>query len=124
MESAINFIAALIWYLRQHEGGIYCTLPHVIELSKLPYETLFALLNEDEEISSLVGPFIQAYASESKEMLEGQLAGARIPLARLSSPDLYYVLTGKDFTLDINNPAAPKIFCLGGDPSRAEALAR
>ena len=123
VESAVNFIAALIWYLREYKEGIYCTLPHVIELSKLSYDKLFTLLGEEPAISSLIDPFLKAFASETKEMLEGQLAGAKMPLARLSSPDIYYILTGKDFSLDINDPAAPKIFCLGGDPTRAEALA-
>ena len=123
VESAVNFIAALIWYLREYQEGIYCTLPHVIELSKQPYDKLFALLEEEPSVSSLIDPFVKAYTSESREMLDGQLAGAKMPLARLSSPDLYYVLTGNDFSLDINDPAAPKIFCLGGDPSRAETLA-
>lgn len=123
VESAVNFIAALIWYLREYKKGIFCTLPHVIELSKQPYEKLFVLLQAEPAVSALVDPFVKAYASATKEMLEGQIAGAKLPLARLSSPDLYYILTGNDFSLQINDPAAPKVFCLGGDPTRAEALA-
>jgi hypothetical protein len=38
------------------------------------------------------------------EQLEGQIASAKVPIARLSSPQLYYVLSGNDLTLDINNP--------------------
>ena len=56
------------------------------------------------------------------EMLDGQLASAKIPLGRLASPDLYYVLTGDDLDLDVNNPVSPKILCLGGEPSRQDAL--
>jgi len=123
IESPVNFMAALIWYLRKYQGGIYCTLPHVIELSKIPYKKLFTLLGSEPEIATLIDPFIQAYENKTMEMLDGQVAGAKIPLGRLSSPDLYYILSGNDFTLDINNPAAPKIFCLGGNPSRIEALA-
>jgi len=123
VESPINFVAALIWYLRKYEGGKYCTLPHVIELSKVPYDRLFPLLTAEPEIATLVDPFIQAYNNKTMEMLDGQVAGAKIPLGRLSSPEIYYVLTGNDFTLDINNPSAPKIFCLGGDPARVDALA-
>jgi type IV secretory pathway TraG/TraD family ATPase VirD4 len=113
----------LIWYLRNYQDGEYCTLPHVIELSKIPYEKLFTLLGAEPQIATLIDPFIQAFENKTMEMLDGQVAGAKIPLGRLSSPDLYYILSGNDFTLDINDPAAPKIFCLGGDPSRIEALA-
>jgi hypothetical protein len=34
------------------------------------------------------------------------------------SPQLYWVMTGNDFTLDINNPAEPKILCVGNNPDR------
>jgi len=123
VESPVNFVAALIWFLRCYQGGIYCTLPHVIELAKTPYDRLFPLLASNPRIATLVDPFVQAYNNKTLEMLDGQVAGAKVPLGRLSSPELYYVLTGNDFSLDINDPAAPKIFCLGGDPSRGDALA-
>lgn len=34
------------------------------------------------------------------------------------SPQLYWVMTGDDFTLDINNPNEPKILCVGNNPDR------
>ncbi|MES1159983.1 MAG: TraM recognition domain-containing protein, partial [Bacteroidota bacterium] len=88
-----------------------------------PYDQLFTMLNTEPEIETLIAPFIDAYKNKSMEMLDGQLASAKIPLGRLASPDLYYVLTGDDCSLDINNPMAPKILCLGVDPPRQEALA-
>jgi len=123
VESAINFLAALIWYLRKFEEGRYCTLPHVIELAQASYNELFSVLSLEPEVKVLITPFIETYKNGTLKMLDGQIAGARIPLGRLASPDVYYILTGDDFTPDINNPAAPKIFCLGGDVSRQEALA-
>ncbi|TCS84758.1 TraM-binding TraD/TraG-like protein [Anseongella ginsenosidimutans] len=53
-------------------------------------------------------------------MLEGQLVAGKIAMAHLSSPNLYYVLSGLDFTLDINNPEAPKIFCIGNNPMKLQ----
>lgn len=123
VESARNFLGAVIWFLRKYQGGRYCTLPHAIELAQVPYESLFPILEEEPEIQSLIRPFIEAYSNKSFEMLDSQIASARIPLSRLSSPDLYYVLTGNDLSLEINDPAAPKILCLGGDARRQEALA-
>jgi YWFCY protein/TraM recognition site of TraD and TraG len=123
VESPINYLAAIIWFLRKFQGGIYCTLPHVIELAQAPYEKLFTVLNTEPEINTLISPFIEAFRNKSMEMLDGQTASARIPLGRLASPDLYYVLSGNDCTLDINDPAAPRILCMGGDPPRQEALA-
>ncbi len=54
------------------------------------------------------------------EQLEGQVASAKIGMARLSSPQLYYVLSGNDFTLDINNPEEPKVVCMGNNPQKQQ----
>lgn len=120
VESAINFLTAIIWFLRKYRDGLYCTLPHVIELMQTPYEQLFSILRTEPEIEFLVNPFISAYLENVMPQLEGQTAGAKISLARLSSPQLYYVLSGNDFSLDINNPSAPRIVCMGNNPRKQE----
>ncbi|WP_293743720.1 conjugal transfer protein MobC [uncultured Pedobacter sp.] len=120
VESPINFLTSVIWYLRKYEGGKFCTLPHVIELMQADYDKLFAVLKEEEEIKVLVNPFISAYQNKAMAQLEGQIASAKIGLARLSSPQLYYVLSGNDFTLDINNPESPKIVCVGNNPQKQQ----
>ena len=48
----------------------------------------------------------------------GQIASAKIPLSRMISPALYWVMTGDDFSLDINNPKEPKILVVGNNPDR------
>ena len=120
IESAINFVTTVIWFLRQHEGGKYCTLPHVIELMTCEYDSLFSILNSEPTLSSYLTPFTNAWRNGALEQLEGQIASAKIGLARLASPQLYYVLSGNDFTLDINNPNDPKILCLGNNPLRIQ----
>jgi len=120
VESNINFITALIWYLRKYEDGKYCTLPHVIELMQVDYDRLFAILQEEDEIRALINPFIMAFNNNAKAQLEGQIGGAKIGLVRLASPQLYYVLAGNDFTLDINNPDAPKIVSVGNNPQKLQ----
>nr|WP_068889536.1 conjugal transfer protein MobC [Pedobacter panaciterrae] len=120
VESAVNFVTAVIWYLRRYEDGRYCTLPHVIELIQVDYERLFAVLQEQKEIEALISPFVSALLRKAAPQLEGQIASAKIGLARLASPTLYYVLTGNDFTLDINNPQEPKIICVGNNPQKLQ----
>lgn len=120
VESPINFVTALIWFLKKYEDGKYCTLPHVIELSLVDYKDLFAVLISEPEIEVLINPFISAWKNEAYEQLEGQIASAKISLARLSSPQLYYVLSGNDFSLDINNPDNPKIVCLANNPQKSQ----
>ncbi|KAA8473712.1 type IV secretory system conjugative DNA transfer VirD4/TraG family protein [Arcticibacter tournemirensis] len=120
VESPINFLTAIIWYLRKYQDGKYCTLPHVIELMQVEYEKLFQVLGQEEEIKVLINPFVSAFQNKAKEQLEGQIASAKIGLARLSSPQLYYVLSGNDFTLDVNNPDEPKIVCVGNNPQKLQ----
>ncbi len=120
IESPINFITAIIWFLRKYRGGAFCTLPHVIELAQADHDKLFSILRTEPEIDAYINPFVSAYLSGAAEQLEGQIDAAKIGMARLSSPILYYVMTGNDFTLDINNPASPKIVCLANNPQKQE----
>ncbi|TXJ26788.1 MAG: conjugal transfer protein TraG [Chitinophagaceae bacterium] len=120
VESPINFVTAIIWFLRKYNDGKYCTLPHVIELMQAEYDELFPVLNTQPEIEVLVNPFITAYQNDAMEQLEGQVASAKIGMARLASPQLYWVLSGNDFTLDINNPKHPKIVCVGNNPEKQQ----
>ena len=123
VESPINLLAAVFWFLKKFQNGNYCTLPHAIELLQLDYDKVFTVLNSEPEIQTLINPFINAYLNDVMETVESQFASVKIPLGRLSSPQLYYILSGNDFTLDINNPKAPKIVCLGNNPIKADALA-
>jgi len=120
VESPINFLSAVIWYLRKYKDGEFCTLPHVIELMQVDYDSLFTLLRTEKEIEVLINPFVNAYLNEVMEQLEGQIASAKVAMARLSSPQLYYVLSGNDFNLDINNPDDPKIICMGNNPQKIQ----
>jgi type IV secretory pathway TraG/TraD family ATPase VirD4 len=120
VESPINFLTAIIWYLRKYNNGEFCTLPHVIELMQADYNSLFTVLRSQPEIEVLINPFVNAYLNNVMEQLEGQVAAAKIAMARLSSPQLYYVLSGNDFKLDINNPTEPKIVCMGNNPQKIQ----
>ncbi|MFC5536547.1 conjugal transfer protein MobC [Rhodocytophaga aerolata] len=118
IESPINFVTSIIWFLKLYENGKYCTFPHVIEFLSAKYEEIFPILGAYPEIEVYVKPFVSAFESGASEQLEGQIASARIGLARLASPQLYWVMSGNDFTLDINNPDEPKIVCVGNNPLR------
>jgi hypothetical protein len=120
VESPVNFLTAIIWYLKKYQGGRYCTLPHVIELMQAEYDHLFAIMEREKEIRALINPFISAWQNNAKAQLEGQIASAKIGLARLASPQLYWVLNGNDFTLDVNNPDEPKIICVGNNPQKLQ----
>ena len=118
VESPIILLAAIIWYLRIYQGGRYCTFPHAIELLNKKYADVFTILRSYPELENYLSPFVDAWESDANEQLQGQIASAKIPLSRMISPALYWVMTGDDFSLDINNPAEPKILVVGNNPDR------
>jgi hypothetical protein len=119
VESSITLVKALIWYLRLYRDGIYCTWPHVIELAQAPKNKLFTILRTEPQIQALITLFVEALVESVSDQLIGQLASTSLGLSKLASPQLYYILTGNDFTLDCNNPDAPKIITLGNNPQKA-----
>ena len=118
VESPIILLAAIIWYLKIYKGGIYCTFPHAVELLNKPYSELFTILTSYPELENYLSPFMDAWKGNAQDQLQGQIASAKIPLTRMISPQLYWVMTGNDFSLDINNPNEPKILCVGNNPDR------
>lgn len=118
VESPIILLAAIIWYLKIYKDGKYCTFPHAIELLNRNYEDLFPILTSYPELENYLSPFMDAWQGGAQDQLQGQIASAKIPLSRMISPQLYWVMTGNDFSLDINNPESPKVLCVGNNPDR------
>ncbi len=118
VESPIILLAAIIWYLKIYKNGIYCTFPHAVELLNKPYSDLFTILTSYPELENYLSPFMDAWKGNAQDPLQGQIASAKIPLTRMISPQLYWVMTGNDFSLDINNPKEPKLLCVGNNPDR------
>ncbi len=118
VESPIILLAAIIWYLKIYDNGRYCTFPHAIELLNKKYADVFTILTSYPELENYLSPFMDAWQGGAQDQLQGQIASAKIPLSRMISPQLYWVMTGDDFTLDINNPKEPKILCVGNNPDR------
>jgi len=118
VESPIILLAAIIWYLKLYDGGKYCTFPHAIEFLNKKYTDIFPILTSYPELENYLSPFMDAWEGGAQDQLQGQIASAKIPLSRMISPQLYWVMSGDDFTLDINNPDEPKILCVGNNPDR------
>ena len=111
VESPIILFASIIWYLKIYQNGKYCTFPHAIEFLNRRYEDIFPILTSYPELENYLSPFMDAWLGGAAEQLMGQIASAKIPLSRMISPQLYWVMSDSEFTLDINNPEEPKILC-------------
>lgn len=118
VESPIILLAAIIWFLKIYDNGKYCTFPHAIELLNKKYVDVFTILTSYPDLENYLSPFMDAWQGGAQDQLQGQIASAKIPLSRMISPQLYWVMTGDDFSLDINNPNEPKILCVGNNPDR------
>lgn len=118
VESPIILFAAIIWYLKIYQNGKFCTFPHAIEFLNRRYEDIFPILTSIPELENYLSPFMDAWLGGAAEQLQGQIASAKIPLSRMISPQLYWVMSDSEFTLDINNPEEPKILCVGNNPDR------
>lgn len=118
VESPIILLAAIIWYLKIYKEGKYCTFPHAIEFLNKRYEDIFPILTSYPELENYLSPFLDAWLGGAADQLQGQIASAKIPLSRMISPQLYWVMSADDFTLDINNPKEPKLLVVGNNPDR------
>ena len=118
VESPIILLAAIIWFLKIYEKGKYCTFPHAIEFLNRPYAQIFPIFTSYDELANYLSPFMDAWEGGAQDQLQGQIASAKIPLSRMISPALYWVMTGDDFSLDINNPKEPKVLVVGNNPDR------
>lgn len=118
VESPIILLAAIVWFLKIYDNGRHCTFPHAIELLNKKYADVFTILTSYPELENYLSPFMDAWQGGAQDQLQGQIASAKIPLSRMISPQLYWVMTGDDFSLDINNPKEPKILCVGNNPDR------
>ena len=118
VESPIILFAAIIWYLKIYQNGKYCTFPHAVEFLNRRYEDIFPILTSYPELENYLSPFMDAWLGGAAEQLQGQIASAKIPLSRMISPQLYWVMSDSEFTLDINNPEEPKLLCVGNNPDR------
>ena len=79
---------------------------------------MFPILTSYPELENYLSPFMDAWQGGAMEQLARQIASAKIPLSRMISPQLYWVMSDSEFTLDINNPDEPKILCVGNNPDR------
>ena len=123
--SAQQYIGICLWLLRIYtppggRQGDWCDFPHLIELINQDYTKVLAIAKRHKALGGKARVFIDALEADAQDQLQGQIASARIPLNDIASPALYWVLSGNDFSLDINSPEEPKILCIGNDPDRQQ----
>lgn len=120
IESAKNLFTSCLWFLRCYENGKYCTVPHAIELANASYMDTVPILTANPDLYTYMSNFFNSWEGGAQEQLQGQLGSVQNAIAKLASPELYWVMSGEDFTLDLNNPEEPKILCVGNCPEKKD----
>jgi len=83
-------------------------------LAMCPTAEVVALLETNEETRGSIAPIREALTADAQRAaIVGTLQNG---LRKINSKEIVWVLSGADFTLDLNNPAAPKALVLGNNP--------
>ena len=122
VESPIILFASIIWYLKIYQNGKYCTFPHAIEFFEPPLRGYFSDTDFLSRTGELPFPVHGCVARRGCGAAHGADSVGKIPLSRMISPQLYWVMSDSEFTLDINNPEEPKILCVGKQSRPSEYL--
>ncbi|MBK5719888.1 type IV secretion system DNA-binding domain-containing protein [Dysgonomonas sp. Marseille-P4677] len=122
-DNARMVLAGVIWYLRNHYPN-YCTLPHVISLLlHTDIDKLITTISEDYEAGGFVASLKQAIDRGAERQAAGVASTLQNALSQLNTRDIFYILSGSDFDLQLNNPNNPKFLCLGNDSTLASTYA-
>ena len=118
-DSAIIILTAIIWYLRCKSIELkkdLCSLPHVIEFaSHADYNKIIDILTDHPEVKNTIVALQSAKRTDAMEQLGGQLGSLQIAMSKLNDKKMLWVMSGNDFTLDINRPGNEQILILGND---------
>lgn len=114
--SAVNLLAASIYFWSRYENGKYSDLPHVLVFLNQEYDVLFKVLFSEPELKSLVSPFEAAYKSGAVDQLEGQMASLKVQLSRLATKESFWVFSGNDFNLKVSDKKDPSYLIIANNP--------
>lgn len=116
-QSAVNFLAACVFFFSKYQGGQYSSFPHVLSFLNHSYEDIFNTLFTEPELVSLLSPFKSAFAAKAFDQLEGQVGTLKIFISRLATKESFWVFSGDDFNLKISDPASPGMLVVANDPA-------
>lgn len=98
--------------------GRYSDMPHILSFLNESYQTIFEVLETDNEVAPLLGPFQTAMKNKAFEQLEGMIGTLRVYTSRLATKESYWVFhkDGDDFDLKVSDPQNPSYLVIANDP--------
>lgn len=98
--------------------GKYSDMPHILSFLNESYHTIFEVLETDNEVAPLLGPFQTALKNKAMEQLEGMIGTLRVYTSRLATKESYWIFhkDGDDFDLKVSDPKSPSYLLIANDP--------
>ncbi len=98
--------------------GKYSDMPHILSFLNESYQTIFEVLETDNEVAPLLGPFQTAFKNKAMEQLEGMIGTLRVYTSRLATKESYWIFhkDGDDFDLKVSDPNNPSYLLIANDP--------
>ena len=98
--------------------GRYSDMPHILSFLNDSYQTIFEVLETDNEVAPLLGPFQTALKNKAMEQLEGMIGTLRVYTSRLATKESYWIFhkAGDDFDLKVSDPKNPSYLLIANDP--------
>lgn len=116
IRSSEALLTAVIWYLKEEHPGC-CSLPHAVSLILSDdLKRLIEKLSENPESAGMTASIKGALDKEAGNQIAGVVSTLQIAISSINTPDIFWVLSGNDFNLNINDPSDPKFVCVGNDP--------
>ncbi len=98
--------------------GKYSDMPHILSFLNESYQTIFEVLQTDNEVAPLLGPFQTAFQNKAMEQLEGMIGTLRVYTSRLATKESYWIFhkDGDDFDLKVSDSSNPSYLLIANDP--------
>lgn len=98
--------------------GRYSDMPHILSFLNEGYQTIFDVLQTDNEVAPLLAPFKTAFQNKAHEQLEGMIGTLRVYTSRLATKESYWIFhkDGDDFDLKVSDPNNPCYLLIANDP--------
>ncbi len=119
ISSSIEMLSAIIFFLAKKLPHL-SSLPHVIALTLQPDDNIINLLSTDKQTKGVIASVITAFEKKADSQLAGVMSTLKNAIGSLNTPEIFYVLSGNDFSLEINNPQNPVWLTLGNNPQVSE----
>lgn len=116
-------LSGVIWWLKE-EHPKFCTLPHAISLLlHTDIKMLLDKVSTNYEAAGMVASLKQSFEKEAGNQTAGILSTVQTAIAQLNSKDVFWMLSGNDVDLNLNNPQNPTFLCLGNDSTLPQVYA-